>query len=162
MRWFWLRQPLAGAGTGRLGSLPVFPYFLRASPGRLRTGQCWFLYSRVPRVCGLLCGGWGLEEGAFQTTGGRCMAFSGLALELYTDSILLGTGQWVRGHKPHFLWRDQRMCKGLEVAHLVKSKKLRRPGVQGSCRNRQVMRPLRTEDPVCGSLARPLLGPDSS
>lgn len=28
------------------------------------------------------------------------MAFSGLALELYTDSILLGTGQWVRGHPP--------------------------------------------------------------
>lgn len=60
----------AGAPTGGLGSLPLFPCHLRASPGHLHMGQCGLLYSRVTLVCGLLQGSWGLEEHAFQGTGG--------------------------------------------------------------------------------------------
>lgn len=58
----------------------------------------------------------------FQGTGECGMAFFDLALALHTNSILLGTDQQARRHRPKLLWRGQRICKGLEMAHLVNLK----------------------------------------
>lgn len=132
---------LAQAAIGRSWNRKagVSPCLSILSQGLPRTSTHWPVLAALQQGAqGMGCS---VEAGDLQSvhsrTGGRCVAFSGLALQLYTDVILLGTGRWVRGHTTHVLWRDQRTCKGLEVAHLVKSKMLRRPGVQGSCRNRQ-------------------------
>lgn len=57
--------------------------------------------------------------------------FFDLGLALHTNSILLGMDQQARRHRSNLLWRGQRMCKGLEMAHLIYLEKPSITGVQG-------------------------------